>query len=180
MLYLLMAVFASFRREHPVMKYLFLVFCMWVAAAAGAQDTITGSAIFEPINLLFTGMNLADSAMVRKAFMPDPTMATITKDRNGTTGIRYEDFDKFLAAVGSPRAQPWSEPLWDIAVQSDGNLAQVWAQYAFYAGKKFSHCGVDAFQLLKGDDGKWRIFFIADTRRTEGCEVPPAVSERFK
>jgi hypothetical protein len=45
------------------------------------------------------------------------------------------------------------------------------AEYAFYVGERLSHCGVDAFQLFKGPDG-WRIFEIADTRRSEGCEEP--------
>ena len=47
----------------------------------------------------------------------------------------------------------------------------VWAKYAFYAGEQLSHCGVDAFQLVKGAEGG-KIFHIADTRRREGCETP--------
>jgi hypothetical protein len=50
----------------------------------------------------------------------------------------------------------------------DGNLASVWTDYKFYIGEKFSHCGVNSFQLFKGDDG-WKIIYIIDTRRKDNC-----------
>jgi len=51
----------------------------------------------------------------------------------------------------------------------DGNLAQVWASYAFYRGNTFNHCGVDALHLFKVEDGQWHIFHLGDTRCTKGC-----------
>lgn len=145
-----------------------------------AQSVEEGAAIMEPITRLFTGMNLGDSAMVRSAFTPRPTMTTVTKDKSGKPVLQVGDLQKFLKAVGTPHAESWSEPIWDVKVQVDGNLAQVWARYAFYLGKKFSHCGVDAFELFKGEDGKWRIFFLADTRHFDQCEVPNHIKESFK
>ena len=50
-----------------------------------------------------------------------------------------------------------------------GTLATVWADYDFHFGKTFSHCGVDAVQLLKTAEG-WKIVSIADTFVREGCE----------
>ena len=50
----------------------------------------------------------------------------------------------------------------------DGNLANVWVYYEFYAGDKFSHCGVDNFQLGRTDAG-WKIILLADSRRRQGC-----------
>ena len=46
-------------------------------------------------------------------------------------------------------------------------------------GKRFSHCGVDAFQLVKTAAG-WKIFQLSDTRRKEKCEIPEEISKRFK
>ncbi|MFM7855462.1 MAG: hypothetical protein ACKO96_26940, partial [Flammeovirgaceae bacterium] len=65
-------------------------------------------------------------------------------------------------------------------MEVDGRFAQVWCDYAFYVGNKFSHCGVDAFHLFKGSDNVWRIFHLVDTRRREGCAVPESVSSQFK
>jgi hypothetical protein len=145
-----------------------------------AQTEPEGVAIMKPITQLFTGMNLGDSAMVHGAFTSSVTMATISIDKSGKTSlVRENSLTNFLKAVGSPHAEPWSEPIWDVNIQQDGLLAQVWAKYAFYAGTKFSHCGVDAFQLVK-ENGAWKIFHLTDTRQREGCNVPTYVSDVFK
>jgi hypothetical protein len=162
------------------MKYFLMIFCIGAASHSVAQATLIDSAVYEPIKMLFAGMHQGDSAMVRRAFTASPIMATVGKDEAGNTTLRYGDLQKFLTAVGTPHAEAWSEAVWDTRIQSDGNLAQVWEKYAFYVGNRFSHCGVDAFQLFKDNDGKWKIFFVADTRQTEGCVVPRAIGEQFK
>lgn len=144
------------------------------------QTAEEGGAIMLPITRLFTGMNLGDSSMVHSAFVANPTLAVVGKDKAGNPVLRTETIHKFLVAVGTPHAESWSEPIWDVKIQVDGNLAQVWTNYAFYLGKKFSHCGVDAFQLFKGGDGQWRIFHLADTRQTEGCTIPQNIKDQFK
>ncbi|MEJ0029506.1 MAG: hypothetical protein WDO15_03690, partial [Bacteroidota bacterium] len=108
-------------------------------------------------------------------------MATVLKNKEGAMVLRQEtDLKGFLDAVGTPHTEKWSEPIWEPKIQMDGNFAQVWAKYAFYLGKTFSHCGVDAFQLYKGQDGKWKIFHLADTRTKEGCNVPPTIANQYK
>jgi hypothetical protein len=148
-----------------------------VSLAQTAQDN---REILETVNGLFKGMNLGDSAMVRASFVTAPTVATVTKDKEGAPVLNRGDFQRFLNAVGSPHDEKWSEPIWEVKIQMDGNFAQVWAKYAFYMGKTFSHCGVDAFQLIKGADNKWRIFHLADTRWKEGCNVPPTIANQYK
>ena len=48
------------------------------------------------------------------------------------------------------------------------NVAQVWTEYDFHSGDKFSHCGIDAFTLLKVK-GEWKIAAVSDTMQREGC-----------
>ena len=43
-----------------------------------------------------------------------------------------------------------------------------WAAYDFSFGTRHSHCGTDAFQLLRTVEG-WKIVSLAVTYRTEGC-----------
>ena len=151
-----------------------------ISLSAHAQQDAEGMAIMQPIVRLFTGMNLGDSAMVHSAFAKEVTMATVMKDKSGNVVVRRESsIAGFLKAVGTPHPEPWSEPIWDARIEVDGTFAQVWTQYAFYLGKKFSHCGVDAFQLV--NDGKgWKIIHLADIRHTSGCNVPTSVSDQFK
>lgn len=162
------------------MKYFLLPAALCACLYAKAQYLAPDSAIMEPVKRLFKGMHAGDSAMVHTAFTAMPFMATATRDKSVKAVTRIDEFSRFLTAVGTPHDQPWSELIWDVTIKSDGSLAQVWARYAFYVGNKFSHCGVDAFQLFRDDDAGWRIFSIADTRGKEACDVPSSVSEKIK
>ncbi|HNJ29817.1 MAG TPA: hypothetical protein PLQ40_12740, partial [Ferruginibacter sp.] len=54
-------------------------------------------------------------------------------------------------------------------VRVDGALAIAWTPYKFYFNGKFSHCGVNSFQLVRFN-GEWKIQYLIDTRRKAGCE----------
>ena len=158
-----------------------IVFFLFCSVQLAGQNPVFDKAIREPIDRLFLGMTRGDSAMVRSAFTGQVTMATISKGMAGQPVIRYENgINDFLKAVGTPHSETWNEPIWDLKVNVDGDFAQAWASYAFYVGKQFSHCGVDAFHLVRGTDGQWRIFHLADTRQKEGCNIPDDIKKRFK
>ena len=53
-------------------------------------------------------------------------------------------------------------------VHIDNGMAMVWAPYGFYLGSKFSHCGIDSFQLARTTGG-WKIIALIDTRQRTGC-----------
>ena len=55
-----------------------------------------------------------------------------------------------------------------LAGEPSYRVAQVWVPYDLYIGKTWSHCGVDAFTLLKSD-GRWRVASLIYT-----IEQPPA------
>jgi hypothetical protein len=144
------------------------------------SQTPDRNAVTLPITQLFKGMSLGDSAMVHRAFVNNVTFVTVAKDRSGESTLIPEPLGEFLTAVGTPHAEAWNEPIWEVVVQVDGIFAQVWAKYAFFLGKNFSHCGVDAFHLIQGGDGQWKIFHLADTRQREGCNVPQAIRDQFR
>jgi len=151
----------------------------WIGAQA--QPVSEKEAILIPIRLLFEGMHQGDSSTVHRVFYNQVTLATITKDKNGKPIIRHElSVDAFLKAIGTPHTEKYNEETWGEKILVDGNFAQVWMNYAFYLGNKFSHCGVDAFHLFKNSTGTWQIFHLADTRQQEGCQVPKEIQERFK
>lgn len=75
--------------------------------------------------------------------------------------------ENFITAIGTPHDQVYDERVFNEEVRIDGPLATYYADYEFWLGETLSHCGVDAFQLLKTDDG-WQIFVLTDTRRA--CE----------
>ncbi|MCU0419102.1 MAG: nuclear transport factor 2 family protein [Cyclobacteriaceae bacterium] len=151
-----------------------------VSAAAFAQPA-EDQAVMQPIAQLFQGMNQGDSAMVRACFADEVSLVTLGTDKAGKAVRRTDrSIKNLLVAVGTPHAEPWSEPIWDVQVQREGALAHVWARYAFYVGKKFSHCGIDSFQLMRTAEGEWKIFQLADTRVREGCTIPEHIAAPFR
>lgn len=134
--------------------------------AAQTADS-TRLAVLAPVRQLFDGMRRGDSAMVRAAFHPQAFLAT-TVERAGAPAVQVDTLDAFIRAVGAPHEDVWDERLLSERLEIDGPLATAWTEYVFYAGEKFSHCGVNAFQLARTTGG-WRIIALTDTRRREGC-----------
>jgi hypothetical protein len=155
--------------RRPLLAALTLLALAPAAVSAQTSDA-DRRAVLATVGRLFDGMRKGDSAMVRSAFHPNALLATaMTKD--GRSAVQIDTLDAFVNAVGTPHADVWDERLRNTEVRIDGGLASVWTEYDFYAGSKFSHCGVDAFQLVR-TGGEWRIIALADTRRQTGCPEP--------
>lgn len=139
-----------------------------LSAQAPAADAAERDAVLAVVTRMFDAMRQGDSAMLRSVFHPEARLATAAV-RNGAPVLGFEPIDRFVQAVGSkPADQVWDERLYNSIVHVDGTLATVWTDYDFYLGDRFSHCGVDSFQLAKLADG-WKVFSVADTRQREGC-----------
>ncbi len=135
-----------------------------LAAQAVPSDT---AAVLATVHQVFDAMRTRDSASLRAAFAPDTRMIS-ARVRNGTPLIENDTPEEFIQAVGKPSPAMWDERIYHPEVRIDGRLATVWAEYDFFLGDKFSHCGVDTFILANGADG-WKVVSLADTRRQEGC-----------
>lgn len=141
--------------------------CAAIIAAAGpvaAQQT--ENEVLSVVRQLFDGMRVHDTARIRALLHPQARMVSAGL-RDGVPSVSVDGPDGWLAAVGRG-TEPYDERIRNPVVKVDGGLASVWAEYAFYVGDRFSHCGVDTFHLVRMPDG-WRIIDIADTRRKEGC-----------
>ena len=142
------------------------------ATTPGVTPAAERAAVLATVQGLFDAMRAGDSARVRAAFHPSARLASALV-RSGQSELKLDSVSAFARAVGTPHPEVWDERLGATTVHIDGPLAAVWAEYSFYAGPKFSHCGVDAFQLVKTAQG-WRIFALADTRQRTGCPAQRA------
>lgn len=115
------------------------------------------------INQLFNGMRNRDTTMIRNAFAERPIMQTISRGE-----VKTEKVDDFIKSIAQPFPEKFDERITFDKILIDANLASVWTSYKFYIGEKFSHCGVNSFQLLKTEKG-WKIIYIIDTRRKDNC-----------
>ncbi|MDH5475403.1 MAG: nuclear transport factor 2 family protein [Cyclobacteriaceae bacterium] len=126
--------------------------------------------ILEVVLTLFDGMREGDSAKVHSVFRNYAELYTSYTNQDEEPILLTDDLQKFLKAVGTPHDKTWDEPIWDIKINMDNNIASLWTKYAFYLGNDFSHCGIDAFMLNKDKNG-WKIFHLTDTRQKNECSV---------
>jgi hypothetical protein len=133
--------------------------CFGQGEEAGVKHTV---------NQFFEGMRTSDSTLIKTSLAPTAVFQTVIQQKDGTTAVETEEIQKFVTAVTQPHPQVYDERITFDQVKIDANLAMVWAPYKFYVGETFSHCGVDAFQLVKLN-GTWKIQYIIDTRRKDAC-----------
>lgn len=138
-----------------------------VRAQAEATSAQAASAR-EVVDKLFTGMRNGDSTTVRSVFTKTAALTSISKNAADSIITHKGSIDGFIKAVGTPHSDKWDERIYDVKISIDGPMAVVWAPYKFYLGDKFSHCGVNVFNLIKTGTG-WKINDITDTRRKEAC-----------
>lgn len=139
-----------------------------VPAAAQQGSDADRREVLAVVQRLFDAMRTRDSAAMRTAVFDPSARLYAVRTRQGQAAIVATPWEQFAASNARDTANVWDERHFDPEVRIDGPLAQVWTYYEFYRGTTFSHCGIDAIELLKGPAG-WRIVALADTFRREGC-----------
>jgi len=131
-----------------------------------AQDP-ERAAVLAAVQKVFDAMRTRDTALLSQAF--DTTARLVGVSTRGTPAVSLTAPSQFGAAIArAPAGDVWNERIYDPDVKIDGTVAQVWAYYTFHRNATFSHCGVDAFMLVKVGP-VWKITQLADSRRTQGC-----------
>lgn len=125
------------------------------------------AAIRAVIERVFDGMRTRDTVMMKSAFAEEARLYNV----NRAGALTVSTPAQFAVSIASaPDGLVLDEVLHDVEIRIDANLATAWTLYDFFAGENFSHCGYNAFQLLKLG-GEWKIVAISDSRRTEGCRA---------
>ncbi|WP_353722988.1 nuclear transport factor 2 family protein [Dyadobacter sp. 676] len=145
-----------------------LLFTIAASAANRACAQAEATAARDVVDKLFDGMRNGDSTAVRNVFTKQCTLTSISKNAADSVVIHKGSVDGFVKAVGTPHKEKWDERIYDVKISVDGPMALLWAPYKFYLGEKFSHCGVNVFNLIKTGAG-WKINDITDTRRKDAC-----------
>ena len=140
------------------------LFALFGPKPAGAQSD--RDAILATVQKVFEAMRTRDTAIFSQVF--DSSARLVGVSSRGTPSVSLTSPSQFAAAIAkAPAGDVWNERIYDPEVKIDGPVAQVWAYYTFHRNATFSHCGVDAFMLLKVGT-TWKITQLADSRRTDG------------
>ena len=140
-----------------------LIFISLISNAQTAEDSVKAV-----VNNLFTAMKNADTVLLKSTFADGAIFQTISRDKEGNTVVRTEAVQGFVDLIGKQKKDDLDERITFGSVKIDADLASVWTPYHFYAGGKFSHCGANSFQMVKVK-GEWKIQYLIDTRRRQGC-----------
>jgi hypothetical protein len=149
------------------MRYFFIVLTVMMFGSTVKGQTAEDS-VKTVINNMFTGMKTADTILLRNCFADSMILQTISRNKEGRLIVRNEDPAEFISFIGKETAGNADERIVFDVVKVDGPLAIAWTPYKFYYKGQFSHCGVNSFQLIRFD-GIWKIQYIIDTRRKQGC-----------
>lgn len=149
------------------MKKLSLSFVFILFAFSGFAQSQERE-VQEVIQSLFDGMREKNMDKISNAFSEDAMMQTVVANPEGSE-VNGNSVKDFLGRISqTPEGTTLDERILDYQIKVDGTLASAWTPYEFYANDSFSHCGVNSFQLVKKAGG-WKIVYIIDTRRKEGC-----------
>jgi hypothetical protein len=122
------------------------------------------------VQQFFDAMAARDSAAAHAVLMPEGRYFSIHEEGSEVFigGQTHLEFCKGLASSEND----FLERMWDQKVLIHGRIAVLWTPYDFHRNGEFSHCGVDAFSLLKTSEG-WKIAGTVFTREKTGCEESP-------
>lgn len=146
------------------MKFIFIAISFLMGSSSFAQ-TNDETAVKSTIIRMFEGMSKADSTVLKPLFSPGARLQTV-QNKQGTVSVKEDLIAGFITSVGKAKAGALDERLSGMDVKIDGDLATVWTPYSFYYNGQQSHCGANAFTLVR-ITGDWKIQNIIDTRR--GC-----------
>ena len=115
-------------------------------------------------------MTSRDVEAARRVLVPEGRFFSI-REQDGKVVTRVSTVEDYLKDLAG-RKQEYRERMWTPEVRVHGRVASVWTPYDFWVDRKFSHCGVDAFDLIKTAEG-WQITSISYTVERTGCPASP-------
>jgi hypothetical protein len=135
-------------------------------ATASAQTAAASSehdAILAVVDGFMTAISTNDAALMAKVRVEGGTNTVERPGPSGGTLVTRRVFTPDGMKPGSYR-----ERYWDPIVHVRGKIAVVWTPYEFWQNGKTSHCGIDAFEMVK-EDGVWRIGHAMWTVEPDAC-----------
>jgi hypothetical protein len=139
------------------------------AQSPAAKESET-PAVLAAVQKFFDTMASRDVEGARTVLMSEGRLFSV-REQNGQAVTRASSIQDYLEGLAK-RPQAYRERMWNPEVRVHGPIASVWTPYDFWVDGKFSHCGVDAFDLVKTSDG-WKISGGIYTVERTGCAPSP-------
>lgn len=150
--------------------------------AASHKETPSDDATARAIaDKLFEGMRAKNFNAISSLFIKDGKLTAVDKPRDGKGLSTTRTFtgDEFAKMISEAKAPEFIEKMPEKQVKIYGEAAVVYGRYTFHVGETLSHCGVNAFHLLK-EKGEWKIANASTTIEPAGCVTPADQSAENK
>ena len=132
-----------------------------------AQNAADRDAVLKTVQTFFDTMTAKDVEGARKILAPQGRFHAM-RMRDGD--IRSFSNEEYFAQLQAEK-RTLRERMWNPEVRVHGLIATVWTPYDFWIDGKFSHCGTDAFDLIRTEDG-WKLAGGVYTIESK-CEPSP-------
>ena len=147
-----------------------VILLVFPVATQGAGPDSEEAAVVAVVQKFFDAMSARDVEAARAVVLPEGRDHSIREGAEGPI-IRSFTHEDFVARLATG-TEKLLERMWEPKVMMHGRIAVLWAPYDFHRDGEFSHCGVDAFTLVKTESG-WKISGGVYTVETEGCAPSP-------
>lgn len=142
------------------------------ASPLAAQTRADTAAVVAAAQRVLDGINARDTSIARASLVPGTQFVSWRGDTTAVARVRVQVDSSFVRLLGDPKTPPLLERIWNPTVLIRGTMATVWAPYDFHIAGKFSHCGVDVFQLVRLAEG-WKVAALSYTVEPTGCAPSP-------
>lgn len=143
-------------------------------AAAGAEGraglAADERAVLDAAQALLHVINARDGAAARDLMVADGALVRIVVTGDGEHAQTIPNAE-FVRTIGQP-GPALLERMWEPRVLIHGPVATVWARYDFHVDGAFSHCGLNAFSLVRWD-GAWKVAGVVYSVEREDCPASP-------
>jgi len=137
-----------------------------IASSVFAQKADDAKDALAVVNKLWAEMAAANPAGIVALHNPGAQLVAVIKGKDGKTAIHNLTADQFSKNFAVKKEL--KEDMYAPEVKVDGDVALVWGRYVFFVEGKISHCGLNAFHLVRTDAG-WKIGGIASTIDAGAC-----------
>ena len=152
-----------------ILAILTTALCLGAMSAFGQPAAAEREAVLKVMQAFFDTMAAKDIEGARKILQPQGRFHAM-RMRDGKPDVRAFSNEEYLADLKASK-QAMRERMWNPEVRIHGLIATVWTPYDFWIDGKFSHCGIDAFDLIRTEEG-WKIAGGSYTIESK-CEPSP-------
>jgi hypothetical protein len=146
-----------------------LIFLLALATPCTTVGQSAEEQVVAVAEALFDAMRSKDTGTLRRLMLPEARLVAIDETKEPRT-VAWTDLEQFIERIAGLETEIL-ERMWSPTVEIDGSIATVWTPYDFHRDGTFSHCGIDAFHMVRIEES-WKIAHVTYNRRLEGCTGP--------